>query len=205
MGIIYKTKHFNLWTLEQDLSLEALTLRANLDQNELTKLATINGAERQALWLAVRVMAKEELNAKIAYLDSGKPILTDEQGTPSQTNISISHTQNTAAFAFGTLPLGIDIENIERDASRAVRKFAQQSELELAQEHFPENPHLLVWCAKEALYKAHGMEGVELKNEISLMSISRSGEIKCRVRDSNYVCHYQIFQNYLITLAIKDI
>ncbi len=205
MGIIYKTNSLAIWQSElyTNETLDTLAVRAMLNQDEITKLTSINGSQRKALWVGARVMVKEMFDGKIAYLDSGKPILVDKDSHASKTHISISHTHDLVVLAFGEKPLGVDIENLERDASRAVRKFATHGELNLAQEHFPQNPHLWVWCAKEALYKAHGVEGIELKTDISLESISSDGKIKCRVKDTKYFCDFQIIENYLIALAIK--
>ncbi len=105
----------------------------------------------------------------IERLPSGKPVLKG-----SDLNISISHTATLWAIMDCTSPCGIDIELTERRASHLASKFASQIELEVAKALFPENPSLLIWCAKEALYKYLSVEGVDFRRDLLIVSGSGS-------------------------------
>lgn len=65
---------------------------------------------------------------------------------------------------------GIDIELTDRRASHLAAKFASPEELEIAKDVFSENPALLVWCAKEALYKYCSREGADFRRDFVILS-----------------------------------
>lgn len=67
---------------------------------------------------------------------------------------------------------GVDIEQADRRADRVAARMATPEELDLATSVFPENPPLLIWCAKEAAFKALGREGLDFKEEIRLTGVA---------------------------------
>ncbi len=100
----------------------------------------------------------------ILHLESGKPYLED-----GSFHISISHTKGYAAVVLHpSREVGIDIEQYGVTVYKVREKFLQPAELEEADE---DNTYqlLLYWSAKEAVYKALGMEGVELKRHIRIL------------------------------------
>lgn len=82
-------------------------------------------------------------------------------------------------------PCGVDVEPLTRDAVRVTGRIALPEEVALVAAHFSENPELLVWCAKEATYKAAGVEGVDFRTDIHLReATARSLTValaRCRV------------------------
>lgn len=97
----------------------------------------------------------------IAHHKSGKPFLED-----GLYHISISHTKGYAAVILHpSLEVGIDIEQYGDKVRRVRNKFLQPEE----EEHLDVGniyQLLLYWSAKETVYKALGIDGVELKEHI---------------------------------------
>lgn len=150
------------------------------------KVEEISGGERYSdakTWLALAQQIYCE-NGKEGYrplehFDNGAPYI---DGDPSR--ISITHT--TGLLAVATLPkspetdlrhfsertaMGIDAERRDRKQVLDVReRFISEKEMELAKEDDVE-ANIALWTAKEALYKAAMTPGLNLKNDILVVSL----------------------------------
>lgn len=125
--------------------------------------------KRKCEWLAWRAALKEiSPDAEVEYKKSGAPFLK------AGGYISVSHSQGYVAVAlYGVAPCGIDIENRNRDFSRAVPRIATSQEREAVSEAGLEGTeaNAVLWCAKEAFYKWADEEGVDFKSEILIQDI----------------------------------
>ncbi|WP_300828514.1 4'-phosphopantetheinyl transferase superfamily protein [uncultured Rikenella sp.] len=129
-----------------------------------------SGGQRRREWLGTRMLVCEELGGRISYTPQGRPRLVSPS---TKQDISISHTTGWAAVAASTAgQCGIDIERIDRDASRAAARIAAPGELAAAARIFPSRPALWLWCAKEAAYKAAGGPETDFARDIRLESPS---------------------------------
>jgi len=76
---------------------------------------------------------------------------------------NISHTESFAVAAISNCPVGVDVEQKDRDVQKALTRIVSESELkEFENADFPlkkeiQNPHLLLWTGKEAFSKAIGL------------------------------------------------
>lgn len=148
-----------------------LFARSGLTPDEAEHYAGFSPAaeQRRKEWLAVRVLAREKLGCRIGYDLSGRPFLIGREDL----FVSISHTAGWAALMVSDKGrCGVDIEPVGRAAERAARRIAAPEEIMLAGCLWPENPALLVWCVKEAAYKAIGVAGIDFRNEIRLEGVS---------------------------------
>ena len=67
-------------------------------------------------------------------------------------------------------PCGVDIERASRPAARVANRIATPDEIALGTPFLPSNPSLVIWCAKEAAYKALGTPGIDFRQQIRLHS-----------------------------------
>ncbi|OAV63673.1 holo-(acyl carrier protein) synthase 2 [Bacteroidales bacterium Barb4] len=119
---------------------------------------------RRAERLASRLLVKELLGEEIpiVYRSNGAPCLFD-----NPLHISISHTKGYAALLVQSEPFaGIDIERRGERVLTIRERFLSAGELG-AIDLLHEADHLLVhWCAKEALFKMVGEEGVNFRTQL---------------------------------------
>lgn len=149
------------------MDLDQMERRAELTSTQAAYYSTITHPGRRRQWLASRVMALEELGQRIERKQSGQP--TIDRGY-----ISISHTDNCVVLAYcEDRACGVDIETIARVVDRISHRFATAQECEIAREVLPENPNLVVWCAKEAAYKILGRVDVEFISDLQLVARDR--------------------------------
>jgi len=115
-------------------------------------------------WLAARYLLYQLLDSPIIKKDANKkPVLVGDQRY-----ISISHTSDIAAVMVATKPCGIDVEKDLPRIHRIAHKFLSPEKLSLIKG--PKNQSLLyqVWCAKEVMYKAYGLGGLDFKHDLTV-------------------------------------
>lgn len=206
-----ETAHGDLFLFNYDLPGEELITelleRAHLSGCEAERFAALKGERRRVEWLAARVIAREQFSSTIDYHSTGQPFLRSELSgvLPS---ISISHTSGCVVMlASGRAVCGVDIENVERMAVRLSSKFASGPELEIARVVYKHNAELLVWCAKEALYKMAGVEGLDFKS--GMLLVGRDGGDALRMRllggepgnkysETEIVLNFAIYDDFMI-------
>ena len=121
-------------------------------------------------FLAVRkILQLEDPSYKIRYDESGKPYIN------SDLNISISHSKSMAAIVFSEHNLaGIDIEHKQNKIIRIKNKFLNDSEKLENEYQYNVDNLTMMWTAKESIYKALGIKGVSLSDNIIIKNINKS-------------------------------
>lgn len=161
-----------MWQITES---EALLLRQLADmlpphvfalvEDGLTKL---HNPSRRQEWLAVRMLVAQCLgrDKAILYEPSGRPRIGD-----GSCEISISHTKGYAALVWHpTLAVGVDIERQTDRVMRVVRKFVGDEEQAALRTSPFVSPvgELLLWTAKEALYKAVGIRELDCLHSLTV-------------------------------------
>lgn len=150
-----------LWVWRSDEPIEHLKRLARLTDAEEERYDSITSLSRRREYLTVRASISTVLGKRISYHPSKKPFITDDDRF-----ISISHTGQWVVAALDTKPTGVDTEYLSRDVSRVSHRIFSPREMSLT-----ENPTVL-WCAKEAAYKAYGMEGTDFLRDITVTDIA---------------------------------
>ena len=142
--------------------------RVKLYENEWLRLSEISHPQKRLEWLSSRLCMKELLkitnNVRVESLNNtnGKPYLTNNPHYISYTHSNFY----SAAIASRSFEVGIDIEYLKHKRNLRTR-FLFMNDRELA--FFDATPEfelfLLIWSAKETIYKLYG-QGVAFKNNI---------------------------------------
>jgi|Laugrefabdmm15dn_1035133.scaffolds.fasta_scaffold02648_3 phosphopantetheinyl transferase len=136
-----------------------------LFKEEIAQSKNFTNRQRKEAFLGIRFLRNSlGINKPITYKLNGKPFLEGDKNY-----ISISHSHHFVAFAFSEIPIGIDLEKADRDASRIINKFVSDDEKNLYQE-VKGNWPLELWCAKEAVYKLYDIPGLSFKDGIQIQS-----------------------------------
>ena len=136
-----------------------------LFKEEIAQSKNFTNRQRKEAFLGIRFLRNSlGINKPITYKLNGKPFLEGDKNY-----ISISHSHHFVAFAFSEIPIGIDLEKADRDASRIINKFVSADEKNLYQE-VKGNWPLELWCAKEAVYKLYDIPGLSFKDGIQIQS-----------------------------------
>ena len=160
---------------------------------------------RRIEWLSVRRLMHElGITSPIAYLPSGRPYLEDDER-----HISISHTRGYAAVALHEdYPIGLDIEQRTDKVCRVKDKFLSHEEkLFLPSEKKNVEALLIIWTAKEALFKLVDREGIDFGEHfhVSPFDVEEEGSLVAHEtftgEQTHFGCTYQIYQDFVLTLA----
>ncbi len=106
----------------------------------------------------------------VEYEAGGRPVFKGIRGC-----LSVTHCRDYAAVAYTAEGrCGIDVEQLDRRFDRVTSKYISADEAAL-----PEVAHPLfkaaVWCAKEALYKCLGRDGVDFLRDMHVTATDLDG------------------------------
>lgn len=128
--------------------------------------ASFGSEQRRREWLTWRAVVRRELGseATIAYNEQGAPFVEG-----SSLYLSVSHARDCVAVLLSDERCGVDMERTDRRFERVKAKYLAPEE-----ETLSTDPHFLAiaWCAKEALYKYAGVEGLSFAEDIRILTFS---------------------------------
>jgi phosphopantetheinyl transferase len=143
----------------------------NLLQNKdiyLQQLVNFRTDKRKKEWLASRLLIQNLCGKDkiVCYNEKGKPLLAD-----NSFKISISHTKDyAAAIVHPEKEVGIDIEAIGDKAYRLSSRFLSVDEISHIDKKNKTIHSLLLWNAKEVMFKIIGEENVDFIEHLQIFS-----------------------------------
>jgi 4'-phosphopantetheinyl transferase len=130
--------------------------------------------KRKAEWMAIRILLRQMIGSgfEITYTEARKPIIRH----PDYQHISITHSSDFAAVIIHQqMSGGIDIESINRNYARITKRYL--SDYELKQVGDIPLLQCIYWCAKEAVFKLVGEEGVDFRKQIEVIAFDPEQDI----------------------------
>lgn len=103
---------------------------------------------------------------EILYKETGQPYFKDKR----ESFLSISHAKGWFAVIIGREPVGIDIQTQSSRLKQGQDYFRNENELAFSEDEMALH---LIWGAKEAFYKLKGGQIPDLKEDVSVLSISK--------------------------------
>ncbi|MDC0560230.1 4'-phosphopantetheinyl transferase superfamily protein [Flavobacteriaceae bacterium] len=151
-----------------------------------------------------KLLELENTNFKISYDKSGRPSIN------SKLNISISHSKELAGIVLSnSSKMGIDIQTLETKILKVKNKFLNDLE-RFNNEYKSEIDYLImIWTAKESIYKALGIKGISFSENIIINRITE----KEKKGEGYYIngnekikfnLNFFYIDNYTICYAYKD-
>lgn len=210
MPIIYQDKTseylWGVWKIEE--SQEDLLGDLVIDDDLSNSLQTIRVENRKMESVATRRLLKC-LAGQMGISYEG--IWKDKHGKPfligAQSHISISHSYPFAAAMINlNSPTGIDLEHFNEKILRLESKFMSEQEIFDCKKEVKKM--ILVWAAKEALYKSYGRKNLSFKDNIELMPFEmlKTGHLKSRVKREDearfYDLEYLQFPTFVVCYTV---
>ena len=140
--------------------------------------------------------------AEIKYNDNGKPYLVS-----SSEYISVSHTQCCIAVAISSRPIGIDVERIATKVLALKEKFLSVSEIQSIDSNKELIHTLLLWSAKESIFKLMDATGVDFKKSIHIKKFIPEVSGLFVISESHtqkhnfYTIFYKVYPQYVLTIC----
>ena len=153
-----------IWKIEEEESF----FMNELSCIDFSQVELYRHPQARLQWLASRLLLFRHLGAdnfqQLARNERGKIYLKD-----SNTNISISHSENMIAVAFSKKQFGIDIQKFTEKIPRLALKFIPEKDLNILQEQdsFFKTAHVH-WGVKEAMFKADNEGKLDYRENLIL-------------------------------------
>ncbi len=212
MGL-FLTKHMpeaslGVWEITE--ALDVLYDMARLSGKERSHYASLHSPLRKKHWLSYRLILPSLLPGEtptgISYDPFGKPRLDN-----GRSNLSVAHSGVYAALMVSpTRAVGIDIEAIQPKIHRLAHKFLREEELDYHFTSHATESLMLIWCAKEALYKLHGRREISFKEHILVkpFAFTATGRINASIEhreiNKHYALYYDMIGEYLLVYVIDN-
>ena len=124
----------------------------------------------------------------INYLPSGKPFIDGY-------HISISHTKGYVGVSLSENPTAIDLEYPSSRVEPLVHRFVSEAEMSMVDPEHKALSYLLIWSAKEALYKLYDQPGVIFNQDLYVQGLSLAGQgsMTGGIRKDDFTAETELF------------
>lgn len=188
---------------------------------EQASLAKVHHPEKRLQWLAARHAARQLMPPGVAVAitnnEFGKPELAGADG-----HVSLSHTDGLAAALYSPrLAAGIDIERLGQPRNFDSRRlFMNEQEQALFAAHPNEKLFLVIWGAKECIYKIfshrerglsfrHHMEVQFLNHDLTQLNAGTRLHLNATLHSAHHRARLKIecviAETYILTFACHDL
>ena len=191
-----KIKIIKATTIE--ISEDSLNFLSNADRKRLLQ---ISNTQKKIEFVAGRMCASMVIGGNLHYECNQNQPPSVEKGY-----LSISHTRGYAAAAYHPCrKIGIDIELSDRSVKNHVlKRYASEYELTQIQSTFDA---LRLWCAKEAVFKAGHMDGLEFREHIHINWFNHetgNGYIRNGISCKSYAIRQLCVNDLLSVYAVEQ-
>ena len=185
--------HIYVWKMTS--SYEDQIKNPLLKSAELISAKELKNEKRKKEFLSSRIALKNIFNKdlELKHHKSGKPFIKETK------HLSISHSSNFLALAFGEENIGIDIEKPQNRMVKLMPKVL--SEIEFIE--FKKEPSMdlacKVWGAKEAILKYVGDKNLNYKEDIKVKNIHLGVATYLKM---NFKVEFEKIENMILTYAV---
>lgn len=170
-------------------------------EDELIKLTN---PKRQREFLLIRQMLNElrREECKLQYDETGKPFVAN-----GEFRLSISHSKDHAALiVHDSREVGIDIETPSDRVLKVSKRFLNKDEQEFIGDDT--TAMMIVWSAKEALYKIIGKEAVDFAEQLRINTFiaEKDGILKAihLPTSKKFELKYRVKPEYILVYCINN-
>ena len=173
-----------LWEIAE--TQDELIQISSVPDDELDKILKYSSERRRLEQLAVRTLLSYCFTKKqyLGYEENNRPFLKNYPG-----DISISHADKYVCILVSENKyVGVDIECRKRDFTPVENKVVTDYEYSYITSKHRDDQLCVIWCAKEAIYKAMHEQRVEFSTQIEIKKFipKKEGKLTARFIDSEY-------------------
>ena len=167
-----------------------------VSQQEFQALEKIKSDKRKTEFLATRIALKELFSntLELKHHDSGRPYIKEVK------HISISHSHQYIAIAFGDENIGIDIEKPQEKMLKLIPRILSEKEYKEFQKNPSTELACKLWGTKESILKCIGDKNINYRDDIK---IETNESAKAKYLDQNFDVHFENIEGVILTYVIK--
>jgi phosphopantetheinyl transferase len=201
---IKPTKYTTIFVWKIEESLEELSKGISLTERSQLRVSSMKSELHQRGFLSVRHLLKKAgySDFDLFYNGNGKPHLTDGK------HISITHSFTFSALIISNVNVGIDIEKNREKIKIIQHKFVNFERGFIHEDDDYIEQLMVIWGAKESLYKIYPYGGLTFKNDIDINSFQiadkkTTGYIKVKDWNKNYDIQFEQIEDYTLVYALE--
>ena len=199
MEEIFHKKNLNtqIYVWKMNSSYEDQIKNSLLNKDELISAKELKNEKRKKEFLSSRIALKNIFNKELElkHYNCGKPFIKEAK------HLSISHSSNYLAVAFGEENIGIDIEKPQNRMFKLMPKIL--SEIEFME--FKKEPSIdlacKLWGAKEAILKYVGNRNLNYKEDIKVENIELGVATYLKM---GFKVEFEKIENMILTYVVRS-
>ncbi len=189
-----------IWKMEE--TLPELESMYQIKPSEEIVYRAFKNDRRRKEWLSTRILLGNLVNhdVEILHRDSGKPYLSDQSFC-----ISITHTLGYVGIRLASHPVAIDMEYHSERVLKLIDRFVSKREMKYIDENNKITSALIIWSAKETMFKLFDFHDVEFNQHIyisNLDQVSESGHFKGTFDKDGFKAdvrlHYKVYDDLIL-------
>ena len=187
--------HIYVWKMTS--SYEDQIKNPLLNSAELISAKELKNEKRKKEFLSSRIALKNIFNKelKLKHQKSGRPFIKEAK------HLSITHSSNFLALAFGEENIGIDIEKPQNRMVKLMPKILSGIEFM----EFKKEPTIdlacKLWGAKEAILKYVGDKNLNYKQDIIVENIQLGSATYLKM---NFKVEFEKIENMILTYVLRS-
>lgn len=187
--------HIYVWKMTS--SYEDQIKNPLLNSTELISAKELKNENRKKEFLSSRIALKKIFNKELElkHHKSGKPFIKEAK------HLSISHSSNFLALAYGEENIGIDIEKPQNRMIKLMPKIL--SEIEFME--FKKEPSIdlacKLWGTKESILKYMGDKKLNYKEDIK---VNTSSLDVAKYLKTNFKVEFKKIENMILTYVVRS-
>ena len=174
--------------------LDKLYSNKSLSTIELDQVSDIKSEKRKIEFLATRIALKNLFDDKLElkHHESGRPFIKEAK------HISISHSNNFIAIAFGEDNIGIDIEKPQDKMLKLITRILSETEIKQFQQKPTLENACKMWSTKESVLKYIGNKNLNFKDDIIIDKDS------VKYFELNFKMYFETIEEMILTYVIRE-
>jgi phosphopantetheinyl transferase len=189
--IVQEKNQIYVWKVTSVL--KDLSKNPSLSAKELKEVSTLKSEKRKIELLACRIALKDLFNNRLElkHHESGRPYIKEAN------HISISHSKDYIAIAFGEENIGIDIEQPHAKMLKLIPRILSETELKQFQQSPTIEHACKMWGTKESVLKYIGDKNLNYRDDIKIDKDST------KYLDLNFEVCFETVEEMILTYVIK--
>ena len=186
--------HIYVWKMTS--SCEDQIKNPLLNSAELISANELKNKKRKKEFLSSRIALKNIFNKELElkHHSSGKPFIKEAK------HLSISHSSNFLAIAFGEENIGIDIEKPQNKMVKLIPKILSEIEFMEFKKESSIDLACKLWGAKEAILKYLGDKNLNYKEDIKVENIELGVASYLKM---NFKVEFEKIENMILTYVVR--
>jgi phosphopantetheinyl transferase len=198
------------WKITEDVT--SLFRAVSMKDTSLFRYENMKSESHQKGFLAVRMLLQHlgYTDYNLVYDETGKPHLKPEENpSPNQKHISISHSHEFSCICISNEPMGIDMEKLKEKTLKIASRYMDVKHLENLSVLEQMEKATVIWGVKESIFKIKNETGISFPEHIFENPFDlKDGQCSAKLHFNNKIEKFNIqffkVEDYIFVCAFPN-